>query len=199
MVSEAVVGSSTAEQTALFLDVLDRDQFPVETMFWAQRPDSNRWRLIISSPLVRDQGSRAVYDRLASVLRESDVGVDLMTVSVFGPDSGEMSWLLSEVVASGRVAPGDSWLTFGHGAVFRWTADALTAELSPPISKAELTKIWKAERKLTDLPQLLFSVHDSVATMRFHPQHARLLGLVEIKRPFQIAVHRHWKCDIVWR
>jgi len=199
MVSEALVGSSTAEQTALFLDALDRDEFPVETLFWAQRPDSSRWRLIISSPLVRDQGSRAVYDRLAGILRESDVGVDLTTVSVFSPDSAEMSWLLSEVVASGRVAPGDSWLTFGHGAVFRWTADALTAELRPAISKAELSTIWKAERKLIDRPQLLFSVHGSVTTMRFHPQHGRLPGLMEIRQAFQIAVHRHRECTIVWR
>ena len=106
-------------------------------MFWVQLPEVGHWRLVIGSPLVRDQGSRVAYERLGTLLREADVGLSLMNISVFEPDSAELSSLLSAVEMSGRVVAGASWLTFGDGVVYRWTGDAIGGVLSCELTQAD--------------------------------------------------------------
>src|SRR5579864_8339747 len=198
MVKEVLVGAATDEGARL-LSELDRTQFPVESMFWAQLPEMGRWRLVIGSPLVRDQGSRPTYERLGALLREADLGSSLMNISVFRPDSTELASLLSSVEMSGRVVAGASWVTFGEGVVYRWTADAIAGDLSCELTHAEPAQIWERERKLTNLPKLLFALQDRHLTIRFHPQHGRLPGLANVKQQFQMALHRsNPDCQINW-
>ena len=199
MVKEVLVGAATDEGARL-LSELDRTQFPVESMFWAQLPDMGHWRLVIGSPLVRDQGSRLTYHRLGMLLREADLGLSLMNISVFRPDSAELASLLSGVRMSGRVVAGASWVTFGEGVVYRWTADAIAGDLTCDLSQAQLEQIWERERKPTNLPKLLFTLQDRHLTIRFHPQHGRQHGLANMKQQFQAALHRsNPGCQIDWR
>jgi hypothetical protein len=125
--------------------------------------------------------------------------LSLLDVSVFDPDSAELASLLSTVEMSGRVVAGPSWLSFGEGVVYRWTADAISAELSCDLTQAELAQIWERERKTTNLPKLLFNLKGRHVGIRFHPQHGRLAGLANVKQPFQIALHRsHPDCQVRW-
>lgn len=198
MVKEVLV-EAAIDDGARLLAELDRAQFPVDSMFWVQLPEVGHWRLVIGSRLVRDQGSRVAYERLGTLLRKADVGLSLMNISVFEPDSAELSSLLSAVEMSGRVVAGASWLTFGDGVVYRWTADAIGGVLSCELTQAELSQIWERERKLTNLPKLLFSLQGRHVAIRFHPQHGRLPGLSSTKPAFQIALHRsHPDCHIEW-
>jgi hypothetical protein len=198
MVKEFLV-EAAIDEAAKLLSELDRTQFPVDSMFWVQLPDVGRWRLVIGSPLVRDQGQRVTYERLGKLLQETDSGLSAMTISAFATDSARLSSLLSVVETSGRVVAGTSWVTFGEGVVYRWTADAIAAKLSCELTEAELAQIWERERKLTNLPKLLFSLRDGDITIRFHPQHGRLSGLANVKQQFQIALHRSFPdCRIDW-
>lgn len=198
MVKEVLV-EAAIDEGARLLSELDRTQFPVESMFWVQLPDMGHWRLVIGSPLVRDQGPRPTYERLGALLREADLGLSLMSISVFRPDSGELASLLSGVKMPGLVVAGASWVTFGEGVVYRWTADAITGDLSCELSQAQLEQIWERERKLINLPKLLLSLRDHHLTIRFHPQHGRLGGLANMKQQqFQSALRSNPDCQINW-
>jgi hypothetical protein len=198
MVKEALV-EAAIDAGARLLTELDRTEFPVESMFWAQLPDMGHWRLVIGSRLVRDFGPRVAYERLGALLREIDAGLSLMTISVFEPGSVELLSLLSAVESSGLLVAGPSWLTFGEGVVYRWNADAIVGQSSCEVSADELDQAWKQERKLSNQPKLLFSVQGRRITVRFHPQHARLLGLAKVKQQVRIALHRSRPdCQIEW-
>lgn len=198
MVKEVLVEAATDEGARL-LSELDRTQFPVESMFWVQLPEMGRWRLVIGSPLVRGQGPRPAYERLGALLRQVDAGLSLMNISIFDPDSTELSSLLSAVEMSGRVVSGPSWLSFSEGVVYRWNGDAVEGELGCDLDHAALAQIWERERKITNLPKLLFSLQGRHFGIRFHPQHGRLPGLANVKQPFQIALHRSYPdCRITW-
>ncbi len=116
MVKEILVEGAIDAGAAL-LSELDCTQFPVDSMFWVQLPEAGHWRLVIGSRLVHDRGSRVAYERLGALLREKDLGLSLMNISVYEPDSAQLSELLSAVEMSGRVVAGTSWLTFGEGVV----------------------------------------------------------------------------------
>jgi hypothetical protein len=198
-VVKEVLVEAAIDAGAVLLAEIDRTQFPVDSMFWVQLPEVGHWRLVIGSRLVHDRGSRVAYERLGTLLREADVGLSLMNISVFEPDSAQLSDLLSAVEMSGQVVAGASWLTFGEGVVYRWTGDAIGGVLSCELTQAELSQIWERERRLANLPKLLFSLQGRQVTTRFHPRHGRLPGLANSTRAFQIALHRsHPDCQIEW-
>jgi len=198
MVKEVLV-EAAIDAGAKLLSELDRTEFPVDSMFWVQMPEVGHWRLVIGSPLVPEKGSLVVYERLGALLREADLGLSLMNISVFAPDSTQLSSLLSTVEASGLVVSGPSWLSFGEGVIFRWTSDAIRGTVTCELTQAELSRIWEQERKLTNLPKLLFTVQGPQVTIRFHPQHGPLKGLEQTKQPFQSALHRSRPdCQIQW-
>ncbi len=195
--AEAVLVGAAAEAGAKLMAELDRTQFPVECMFWVQLTDSSRWRLVIGSPRVREEGPRAVYERLESLLRGADIGLSLMNISVFDPESSELSSLLSVVETSGRLVAGPSWLTFGEGVVYRWTGDKITGELSRELTHDDLVEAWEVERRLTNQPKLLFTQLGKRVTIRFHPQHGRLAGLANVRQAYRIALDRRYpNCEI---
>ncbi len=201
MVKEVLV-EAAIDEAAKLLSELDLRQFPVDSMFWVQLPELGHWRLVLGSPLIRDHGARVAYERLGAVLREADLGLSLSNISVFEPDSNELRSLLSTVEMSGRLVSGASCLIFGEGVVYRWTADAIDADLSCELTATDLAQIWEAERRLTDqtnLPKLLFSLRGHRITIRFHPQHGRLSGLAGVKIDFQRALRRgRPDCEINW-
>jgi hypothetical protein len=199
MVKELLVEAAIGEAARL-LSELDRTQFPVDSMFWVQLPDTGHWRLILGSPLIRDQGARIAYERLGAILRATDLGLSLSNISIFEPDSTELRSLLSTVEMSGRLVAGPSWLTFGEGVVYRWTADAIRAELSCELTASDLSQIWEVERKLINLPKLLFSTRDHGITIRFHPQHGPRADISDVRKDLQHALHRvRPECQIKWR
>jgi hypothetical protein len=189
MVKDLLVGAAIDEGARLLAE-LDRTQFTVDSMFWVQLPEVGRWRLVIGSPLVRVQGPRPAYERVGALLRESDIGLSLMNISAFSPDSVELASLLSVVETSGTVVAGESWLTFGEGVVYRWTAEALVGDLSCDLTQAELSQIWERERKPVSGPKPLFNLRGRHVTIRFHPQHGRLASLKDIKKAFNWALQK---------
>jgi hypothetical protein len=51
---------------------LDSARFPVSSAFWFRLPETNDWRLIIASPIVRDQGPDYAYQRIQEALSGLD-------------------------------------------------------------------------------------------------------------------------------
>jgi hypothetical protein len=89
-----------------------------------------------------------------------------MNISVFEPASAELLALLSAVEMSGRLVAGASWLIFGEGVVYRWTDDVIAGDLSCRLTSAELGQIWERERRLANLPKLLFHEQDCHVIIR---------------------------------
>ena len=188
----------------IFLCELDRRNFPVESMFWFHLDEEDYWRLVIASPTVSEEGSRAGYRRLGECLREIDelAGLTLEDISVFGPESAQFQSFFSLARNSGRLAASEKWLELNDAVVYRWTGAAIRGKLTCDASESDLNQFWKAERKLSKLPPLLIRVDEREFTLRFHPQHGALDGIEGVKQPFAIALHRpdaRPDCQIQWR
>lgn len=199
MVKKTLV-SELIEDGARLLHELDKHNFPVEAMFWVELPDRDYWRLVIASPIVATQGPKAAYSKVAEVLRGIHAaGLDLAEISVFAPDSQQFRDLLAVAERSGGPVTGPDWVVLSEAVVYRWNGQSLTAELGCHLSEPQLAEIWEAERESGNLPKLLFNVVGRRVTLRFHPEHAKLGGLAEGRRNFQIALHRHFpKCTVKW-
>jgi hypothetical protein len=185
---------------AILLRELDRQNFPVESMFWAHLPDEDYWRLVIASPIVSQQGGAAGYRRLNELLREIELaGITLEDISLLDPESPQFKSLRSIASASSRLAAGPEWIELEDAIVYRWTA---SGELDCDVSSSELNQFWEAERKLSSglaLPALLITSEQRRVTLRFHPQHGPLWGLENVKKAFQIALHRARPgCHVNW-
>ena len=184
---------------AILLRELDRQNFPVESMFWAHLPDEDYWRLVIASPIVSQQGGAAGYRRLNQLLREIELaGITLEDISLLDPESPQFKSLRSIASASSRLAAGPEWIELEDAIVYRWT---LSGELNCEVSSGELNQFWEAERKRSNLPALLISSENRRVTLRFHPQHGPLWGLENVKKAFLIALHRpdaRPECQVNW-
>ncbi len=65
---------------------LDRQNFPVDAMFSLNAPEKGYWRLIIGSPFVEEQGTRAGYQRLREIYAKLDLqGLALGDISLLDP------------------------------------------------------------------------------------------------------------------
>jgi len=190
------------EDGARLLRELDRNGFPVEAMFWAHLSEDDYWRLVIGSPVVSDYGSGAGYRRLHDVLQKLQLaGLSLEDISLLDPESSQFRYLLSVAAASGRLTTGPEWIEFEDAIVYRWTRASIGGTLSCDASADELTKLWDAERQRSNLPTLLVSSDGRRITLRFHPQHGRTGGIEDVKRAFQIALHRpdaRPDCEMSW-
>jgi hypothetical protein len=186
---------------ARLLHELDRQDFPVESMFWTHLPDEDYWRLVIASPVVKQQGGAAAYQRLNELLRSIGlVGITLEDISLLDPESAQFRSLYSLARGSSRLAAGPEWLEFEDAVVYRWTGESVTGELSCDISTGELKKLWEAEREPlpSSSPALLISSEQRRITLRIHPQH-KPGGIEEIKKAFRFALHRsHPDCQVTW-
>ena len=88
MAEAAVVIESLSEQMkdagALLVRKLDSAGFPVRAALWFYIPDSNRWRFIVASPLVKANGPRKAYKKIQSIisrLPRDETVIDLQSIS----------------------------------------------------------------------------------------------------------------------
>jgi hypothetical protein len=161
--------------------------------------DQDYWRLVIASCIVHAYSPAQAYRQLLDRVRGLDpAGLDWMDISLLGSDSPQLSVFRSVAENSRVLAVGPSSWRLEDAYVYRWGA---TAELECDFSPGRLAQIWENERKLSNLPQLLFSSTGKWVTMRFHPRHGLLPGIENIKRNFQIALHRPGAfpgCKVNW-
>jgi hypothetical protein len=162
-------------------------------------PEEDYWRLVIASPVVKQQGGAAAYQILNGMLRRIElVGITLEDISLLDPESQQFRSLYSTARESSRLAAGPEWLEFEDAVVYRWTGESATGDLSCDASAGELRGLWEAERKLTNRPALLIDSERRRVTLRIHPQH-QPCGIAEIKKAFLIALHRSRQdCQINW-
>jgi hypothetical protein len=199
VVKKKLVEGLIADAAKLLHD-LDRKDFAADCMFWVHLPDEDYWRLIIASPVVPKQGRAAGYKRLNEVLLSIEPsGLALEDISLLDPLSQRVHSLLSLVGGSGRLASGEEWVEFEEGIVYRWNDDSTSADVRCQISENELKVAWDEERKSSGQPALLIELRKSRITLRFHPQHGPQVGIDNVKRPFQIALHRRRQdCQLDW-
>ena len=187
---------------ARLLRELDRNDFPVESMFWIHMEDEDYWRLAIGSPVVAEEGDFAAYRRLGDLLRRIELaGVALDDISLLDPESPKFKSLLSQAGASSCLAAGAAWDEFEDAIFYRWTAASVGGELTCGVTCEELNRLWEAERKSSNLPALLINLEGRRLTLRFHPRHGTLEGIDNIKPAFAIALHRpdaRPDCQINW-
>ncbi len=189
---------------ARLLHELDRQSFPVETMFWAHLPDEDYWRLVIASPVVKQQGGAAAYQRLNELLRAIGlVGITLEDISLLDPESPQFRSLYSLARGSSRLAAGPEWLEFEDAVVYRWAGESVTGKLSCNVAVGELKEFWEAERQLSGnlgKPALLITLENGHVTLRFHPQHGPQQTRVEgLKKDFGRALYRSRPdCQVSW-
>ena len=189
---------------ARLLRELDNKEFTVESMFWIHLPAEDYWRLVIASPLVAEHGSTVGYRRLIEILRNLGLAaLTLEDISLLAPDSPEFHALYSLTDQSPRLAPGPAWLEFEEAVVYRWTGASQSADLDCDVSDRQLSEFWRAERDLLpgSRPALLISTNGTRVTLRFHPQHGPLQGIAEIRKAFEIALHRPGArpgCRVSW-
>lgn len=187
---------------ATILQELDRRSFPVDAMFWMLYPDRGYWRLVIGSPIVREQGGVAPYGQLGEWLQEIELaGVALWDISMLDPESREFQSLFSHASASSSLAAGAAWLELDEAVVYRWTAAAANGELTCDVSLSELNEIWQNERKARHLspPALLISLEKRRITLRIHPRHGASERVECAKVDFANALGRaRPDCQIHW-
>jgi hypothetical protein len=62
---------------ARLIQALDEAGFEVRSALWLYQPESERWKLVIASPLVDRRGTRAAYSAIDDVLRSTLNDADL--------------------------------------------------------------------------------------------------------------------------
>jgi hypothetical protein len=196
---ETKLVESKIEDAETLLRELDRQNFPVEGMFWINRPETN-WRLIIGSTFVVEQGIRAGYHRLSEIYNKLDLlGLALEDISLLDPNEKPFLSLRFFASHSSRVAAGKYWVQYDEAIVYRWSNTFAQADITCSVTLDDLNRFWNDERKLSNQPLLLIAFNGRRLTLRFHPQHGDLGDIDDIKQPFQIALHRGRRdCDLKW-
>ncbi len=201
MVKKKLIERLISEGAGL-LRQLDRQSFPVESMFWFHFSDEDYWRLLIASPIVKQHGGAAGYRQLNELLRSIELaGITLEDISLLDPESAQFLSFRFLASHSSRLATGPEWIEFEDAIVYRWTGASVSADLTCNVSADELTQFWESERKLSNQPKLLIAMNNRRVTLRFHPQHGDPSGIENVKQPFQIALHRPTArpdCQVKW-
>jgi hypothetical protein len=183
-----------------FLRELDRQNFPVEAMFWINT--DGYFRLIIGSKFVAQEGTRAGYRRLSEIYATLDLlGLALEDITLLDPQTKPFLSLRSAAGHSSRLSSGSSWIQYSDAVVYRWNDAFLKGTIACSVTVEDLNRFWNVERKLSNLPRLLIDLNDHEVTLRFHPDHGGLGGIQDIKPSFQIAMHRPTArpdCNITW-
>ncbi len=91
--SEAMI-SAGAELTRRLVE----DRWPLSASLWLYLPDLNKWRLILASPNVADQGPREAYKQINQALTKlTSLVVSLQDITVVEPDDSLISALRTAV------------------------------------------------------------------------------------------------------
>ena len=109
---ETKLVDSKIQDGEILLRELDRQNFPVDAMFWINRPESY-WRLIIGSSFVGQHGTRAGYHRLSEIYAKLDLlGLALEDISLLDPNEKSFLSLRSLAARSSRVASEKLWVQY---------------------------------------------------------------------------------------
>ena len=82
--------SHAIEEGERLLETLKRERFQVFAAVWYRVPDSSRWVLAISTPVVARKGPTAAYTRLQRILLElKPEHLSLSNISLFSPSEFE--------------------------------------------------------------------------------------------------------------
>lgn len=82
------------------VEALDSSGFDVSAAFWHHWPDSDEWRLVIASPTVAENGPKAAYTHIRSLLSRMEPPLDLTLEDIsVQPTNATMVERLGRVVA----------------------------------------------------------------------------------------------------
>lgn len=70
--------------------------------------------------------------------------------------------------------------------------ETTTARLASPKPVEEIEYLWKAEQQGTNLPDLRFVAKGNDIIISVDSRHGERVPIHEIKRPFQIAIHKKY-------
>jgi hypothetical protein len=183
---------------------LDRQNFPVESMFWLELPEQGYWRLIVASAIVADGDTAEGYRRLNTILGGLDLaGLALADIALFDPTSQEFHSLRAVASSSSRLAVDRSWVQFDEAVVYRWNGAFAQGVLKcSGVTEEDLNRFWSAERALSlGKPRLLISLKGQCITLRFHPGHYIQTATDGIKQGFLLALHQpnaRPDCQVEW-
>lgn len=104
LVKEVLTDEMVAAGFAL-TRALDRSGWPLVGALWLFDSENHEWRLVLASPLVREEGPRAAYERVAEALRAMKTPLPLESVAVVNPDDQRVR-LLASVYASNQDVEG---------------------------------------------------------------------------------------------
>lgn len=188
------------EDGVAILHQLDEQGFPVESMFWVHIMEEEYWRLVIGSSIVSEVGPLKAYSKLGNQIRELDLaGVSSDDVSLLDPDSLQFQSFYSRAIGSSSLAARGEYLICDEAVIYRWTPAAISGMLTCGVSAQELQDCWREERRLTNGPQLLITLHEGRLTLRLHPRQGPQQDVSGLKQAFASALHRLRKdCRVTW-
>jgi hypothetical protein len=100
MATTSLVEQSIRDGKTL-IEALDRSGFGVHSALWYYVPETGRWLLIISSPIVSEKGPKEAYTSIQKVLAGlPHVAISLKDISVVSPDH-ELIRLFGPVISTG--------------------------------------------------------------------------------------------------
>lgn len=70
--------------------------------------------------------------------------------------------------------------------------ETITARLGGARSVEEIESLWKAEQQVINLPDLRFVARGNDVIIGVDPRHGGRVPIQEIKRPFQMAIHKRY-------
>ena len=75
MVEDVVVAKETLTEAMIragqeLIRKLDEINWPVTACLWFYFPESNRWKLLVASPVVKREGPKRAYSQLLEVLKQ---------------------------------------------------------------------------------------------------------------------------------
>ncbi len=88
MVKETLT-SEMIESGKRLIQRMDKNNLNIQSAFWYYLEDSEKWRLFLGSPLVREEGPKMVYQKIKNVLQNigSDIdNIELKDISVIEDD-----------------------------------------------------------------------------------------------------------------
>jgi len=95
------------EGGASVLEALRAEGFPIAGAFWCRIPDQDYWQLVIASPLVRQSGPLAAYQKVSTILAKRPVTtVSTSDISIFSPTDPEYLRLREYAFGPGQFGVG---------------------------------------------------------------------------------------------
>ena len=86
---------------------IDAADLDLQAALWFYSPDSNGWRLLISTPLVDTEGPKKVYSKIqktiGNILEQYQDNISLQDISLISPSHNLIATLRSAVTTGGNI------------------------------------------------------------------------------------------------